>query len=246
MAGPLEILARLRKAYGELDWWPVDADYHRENGTDPRFEIIAGAILTQNTTWTSVETALGNLKARKLLSEKAIAKAEIGTIREAVRPAGFYNQKAGYLQTLAKYLWTTYEGRLDQFFRLKTARLREILLSFNGIGEETADDILVYAAKRPVFIVDAYTRRITHRLGWVKGNETYAEMAALWGKRLGDDPKTFAQAHALLVQHAKRRCTAKAPLCPGCPVEPVCKRVDVKATVYLRQSESTGVAKPPR
>ena len=246
MAGPLEILARLRKAYGELDWWPVDANYHRENGTDPRFEIIAGAILTQNTTWTSVETAIGNLKARKLLSEKAIAKAEIGTIREAVRPAGFYNQKAGYLQTLAKYLWTTYEGRLDQFFRLKTARLREILLSFTGIGEETADDILVYAAKRPAFIVDAYTRRLTMRLGWGKGTEPYADLQAMWGKRLGDEAKPFALAHALIVEHAKRRCTAKSPLCPGCPLEAVCKRVGVEATVYLRAAESGHVAKPPR
>ncbi|MBI2078659.1 MAG: hypothetical protein HYT80_09880 [Euryarchaeota archaeon] len=246
MAGPLEVLAHLRKAYGELEWWPVDAEYHRLNATDPRFEVIVGAILTQNTTWTSVETALGNLKVRKLLSAKALAKADLPTIREAVRPAGFYNQKAGYVQGIAKYLWTTFEGDLDRFFREKTPRLRELLLSFTGIGEETADDILVYAARRPVFIVDAYTRRLTMRLGWGKGTESYAELQRMWAKRLGEEPKAFALAHALVVEHAKRRCTAKSPLCPGCPLEAVCKRVGVEATVYLRAAESGNVAKPPR
>lgn len=246
MVGSLEVIARLGKAYGDLDWWPVDRAWHEARASDPRFEIIVGAFLTQNTTWTSVETALANLRAKNLLTPKALARAAPAVLREAIRPSGYYNQKAAYLQAFSKYLWTTFEGNLGAFFNRPTAKLRELLLSFTGIGEETADDILVYAAQRPSFIVDAYTRRITRRLGIGTGLEPYAELQQLWSKRLGEDWGQHARAHALLVEHAKRRCTAKAPLCPGCPLEPVCKRVDVEATVYLRAAQSGSRAEPPR
>lgn len=246
MVGSLEVIARLGKAYGDLDWWPVDAAWHEAQGTDPRFEVIVGAFLTQNTTWTNVETALTNLRAKRLLSVKALARAAPSAIREAIRPAGYYNQKAAYLQAFAKYLWTTYEGDLGKFFNRPTAKLRDLLLSFTGVGEETADDILVYAAKRPSFVIDAYTRRLTRRLGIGTGLEPYAELQSLWGKRLGEDASQHARAHALIVEHCKRRCTAKAPLCPGCPLEPVCKRIDVEATVYLRAAQSGTRAEPPR
>lgn len=246
MAGSLEVIARLGKAYGDLDWWPVDRAWHQAQATDPRFEVMVGAILTQNTTWTSVETALANLRAKRLLSVKAMARAAPAAIREAIRPAGYYNQKTSYLQGIAKYLWTTFEGDLDLFFKRPTPKLRELLLSFTGIGEETADDILVYAAQRPVFIVDAYTRRLTRRLGLGTGSESYGALQELWGKRLGSDASRHAQAHALIVEHCKRRCTTKAPVCPGCPLEPICKRVDVEPTVYLRAAQSGNRAEPPR
>lgn len=246
MAGSLEVIARLGKAYGELDWWPVDRAWHEANGSDPRFEVIVGAILTQNTAWTSVETALDNLRARKLLTVKALARAAPSEVREAIRPSGYYNQKTAYLQSFAKYLLTTFKGDLGPFFDRPTPKLRELLLSFTGIGEETADDILVYAAGRPIFIVDAYTRRLTRRLGMGSGAEPYRDLQVLWGKRLGDDASQHARAHALIVEHCKVRCTAKAPACPGCPLEPICKRIDVEPTVYLRAAQSGSRAEPPR
>jgi endonuclease III related protein len=246
LAGPLEVLARLGKAYGDLAWWPVDTAYHAQQGTDPRFEIVVGAILTQNTTWTSVEQALANLKAKKLLDAKRLNKAGAEVVREAIRPAGSFNQKASYLLGIAKYLATTYKDGLDPFFRLPTKKLREILLSFNGIGPETADDILVYAAKRSEFIVDAYARRLTKRLGWGSGDEPYTTLQDQWGKRLGTDPDTYAKAHALIVEHCKIRCTHKAPACPGCPLEPICPRIGVEPTAYLKAAQSGNVAKPPR
>jgi endonuclease-3 related protein len=246
VAGSMEVFARLAKAYGQGEWWPIDAAYHEANKTDWRFEVVAGAILTQNTSWTNVEQALKNLKARKLLSAKAVARADPATIREAVRPAGFYNQKTTYLQTFAKYLWTTYKDDLDPFFRQPAAKLRVLLLSFTGIGEETADAIMVYAANKPVFVVDAYARRLTYRLGWGSAEESYERMQQLWAKRLGDDPKSHARAHALIVEHSKRTCTAKLPSCPGCPLEPVCKRMGVDPLVYLKAAQSQPGAKPPR
>lgn len=246
MAGPLEVLARLTKGYGELSWWPVDQAYHAQHGSDARFEIVVGAILTQNTTWTSVEQALRNLKGKGLLDPKQMHRAGIEPVREAIRPAGSFSQKGSYVLGIAKYLATTYKQGLDPFFRLPTKRLREILLSFNGIGPETADDILVYAAERPVFVVDAYARRLTKRLGWGTGDEPYPQLQELWGKRLGDTPDAFARAHALIVEHCKIRCTHKAPACPGCPLEPICPRIGVEPTAYLKAAQSGGVAKPPR
>jgi endonuclease III related protein len=246
LAGPLEVLARLSKSYGDLGWWPVDKDYHAQEGSDPRFEIVVGAILTQNTTWTSVEQALRNLKAKKLLAPKKMHRAGLEVVREAIRPAGSYNQKANYIMGLAKYFATTYKDGLDPFFAQPTKKLREILLSFSGMGPETTDDVLVYAAKRPVFVVDAYARRLTKRLGWGTGEEPYETLQEMWSRRLGTDAATYAAGHGLIVEHCKTRCTHKAPACPGCPLEPVCARVGVEPTAYLKAAQSGNVAKPPR
>lgn len=246
VAGPLEAVARLRKFYGDLAWWPVDDAFHREHGTDARFEVLVGAILTQNTTWSSVETALANLKAKRLLDAKHLARADPATVRAAIRPAGSHHQKASYLQAVAKYLASTYPEGLDPFFRLPTRRLREILMSFTGIGPETADDVLVYAAHRPLFIVDAYARRLTKRLGLGTGDEAYEDLQRLWSKNAPDDSAYFAGAHALVVEHCKVRCTHKAPACPGCPLEPICPRVGVGPTAYLKAAQSGTGAKPPR
>lgn len=234
MVGTLEVLARLRKQYGARDWWPVDAAYHQEHGTDPRFEVILGAFLTQNTTWASVEKALANLKAKGLLDVKRLAKADPALVREAVRPAGYYNQKTVYIQGFAKYVAATLRGDLAVLFRRPLPELRKLLLSFNGVGAETADDILVYAARQPVFIVDAYTRRLTRRLGLGSGEEPYDDLQRLWSARLAKEAKAFAEAHALIVEHAKVRCTARLPRCPGCPLEGVCKQVGVEPEVYRR------------
>lgn len=234
VAGPLEILARLRKEYpSATSWWPVDAEYHKAKGTDPRFEVCVGAILTQNTAWANVERALANLKAADLLDAKRLSKAEPRAIEEAVRPTGYYRQKTEYLRGFARYVANLPKG-LDELFRGDAKKVRKTLLSFNGIGEETADDMLVYAGKIPSFVVDAYTRRLTKRLGFGTGEESYAELQRLWGRRLDQSAKSFGEAHALIVEHAKIRCTAKLPRCPGCPLETVCAQVDVDPEVFKR------------
>lgn len=234
MVGPLEVLARLRKAYPAEDWWPVDRAWHEANGTDWRFEVVLGALLTQNTAWSNVVRALENLKAQRLLDPKRLARADPAVVREAVRPAGYYNQKTTYIQSFARYVANTPNESLDDLFRLPLPKLRPLLLSFDGVGEETADDILIYAAGQPSFIVDAYTRRLTRRLGLGTGEEPYATLQRLWGSRLIASAKSFGEAHALIVEHAKQRCTAKLPRCPGCPLESVCKQVDVEPEVYRR------------
>lgn len=234
MVGVLEVLARLRKAYGpQTEWWPVDRAWHAAHGTDWRFEVCVGAILTQNAAWANVERALGNLKAQGLLDPKRLARSDPSVVAEAVRPAGYYNQKAAYLRTLARYVARLPRG-LDDLFSGPLEKQRSLLLSFTGIGEETADDLLVYAAGVPSFIVDAYTRRLTQRLGLGTGAESYAELQKLWGHRLAHAAKAHGEAHALLVEHAKQRCTAKLPRCPECPLESVCPQVGVEPEVYRR------------
>lgn len=234
MAGPLEVVATLHKAYGgRTDWWPVDAAYHAEHGTDPRFEVCLGAILTQNTNWANVESALSNLKAKGLLDPRRLAKAEPRVLAEALRPAGYFNQKADYARTFARYV-ANLQGGLGALFRQPPAELRRLLLSFRGFGEETTDAVLVYAAGHPTFVVDAYLRRLTKRLGFGTGEEPYAKLQDLWGARLAKTAAAFAEAHALVVEHGKQRCTAKLPRCPGCPLEKICPRVGVDPAVYGR------------
>lgn len=206
-----------------VGWWPVDRAWHAAHGTDPRFEVCLGAILTQNTAWANVETALANLKEKGLLDAKRLARAEPAVVREAVRPAGFYNQKTDHVRTFARYV-ARLEGGLDGLFRGPTEKVRALLLSFDGIGEETADDILVYAAGLPSFIIDAYTRRITRRLGLATGEESYGKLQRLWSHGLPRNGPAFGEAHALLVEHAKRTCLAKNPACMQCPLETVCDK----------------------
>jgi endonuclease III related protein len=234
MAGPLEVLATLRKAYGDqAAWWPVDRDWHAAQGTDPRFEICVGAILTQNTTWANVERAVANLRDRRLLDPRRLNRAPLAEVAEAIRPAGSYNRKAEYVRTFARYV-ANLGGGLDELFGRPPAELRKLLLSFTGIGDETADCILVYAAGVPSFVVDAYTRRLTQRLGIGTGQEPYADLQRLWGARLLPTAKAHAEAHALIVEHAKQRCVARLPRCPSCPLERLCTRVGVDPQVYTR------------
>lgn len=234
MAGPLEVLARLRKAYGDQsDWWPVDRAWHTAHGTDWRFEVCVGAILAQNTTWGNVETALANLRAANLLDAKRLHKAPPKVVQEAVRPAGFFNQKTDYLRNFARYVANAPNGLAD-VFRGPLPKARELLLSFTGIGEETADDILVYAGGYASFVVDAYLRRLTKRLALGTGEESYDALQRLWGQRLIATGKAFGEAHALVVEHAKRTCTARMPRCPGCPLEAICPQIGVDDEVYRR------------
>ncbi len=206
------IYAYLLKEYGSQGWWPLlSTGYHKKDYSYPktaeqRFEICVGAILTQNTAWTNVKTALANLKKAKGLSAKRIAGIRESALKEAIRPAGYYNQKARKLRLFAEF-YIGLRGRTPT---------REELLAVWGIGPETADSILLYAYNKPCFVVDAYTRRIMRNLGLVDNKAGYEDIKALFEDALQPDVALFQEYHALLVEHAKRFYSKKNDyrLCP--------------------------------
>ena len=194
--------------FGNLHWWP---------GESP-LEVIVGAILTQNTNWTNVEKAIQNLKAHKLLSVRALVNVPEAELAERIRPSGYYNIKARRLKHFLVYLWTVHRGNLDRLFRGDTWEIRRGLLAIHGIGEETADSILLYAAGRPIFVVDAYTKRILLRHGLIGANADYREVQALFMDNIPSSVPIFNQYHALIVETGKRFCRKK-PLCLACPLK---------------------------
>jgi len=196
-------------ACGKQGWWPADTP----------FEVVVGAILTQNTNWTNVERAITNLKREGLLDPAALASVAPERLAEIIRPAGYYRLKARRLLAFLRMLADEFGGDLDALFALPTAALRERVLAVTGIGPETADSIVLYAAGRPVFVVDAYTARILARHGLVEGDATYDDLQALLQGALPDDVALFQEYHALLVAVGKRHCKKRAPECPGCPLE---------------------------
>ena len=206
----LKVYELLLRAYGEQNWWPVDEEYHKKHGTDPREEIVAGAILTQNTSWKNVEKALENLKREGLLSFIGILKTPLEKLQELIRPSGYYKQKARRLKIVAK--------ELSPVSKVETVS-REELLKIKGIGRETADAILLYAGERPYFVIDAYTKRIVERVFGMEGS--YEELRGWFEGNLPKDVKLYKEFHALLDEHAKRFCR-KRPLCEGCPLTQVC------------------------
>lgn len=206
------IYQRLLKAFGPQGWWPV------KNGFKPReLEIIAGALLTQNTNWANVEKALGNMRKGNITSVESIISAEKEMLAALIRPAGYYNQKAERLKILAETI-VSY-GNVEGFLEGIT---REGLLKIKGIGPETADSILLYAAGRPFFVVDAYTRRVFSRLGMIGEGLEYEIIRAFFEENLERDPKVYSEFHALIVELAKRHCR-KRPECKGCPLGQACR-----------------------
>ncbi len=229
VSGPELVLARLRTVHGDLEgWWPIDRPYHAAHGTDWRMEVCVGAILTQNTSWRNVGPALENLKERDWLRPQALATAPQDRLASAVRPAGFHNQKARYLRGFARAV--AGPGGFDAWFSIPTTDLRKLLLTLEGVGPETADAILVYAARRPVFVVDAYARRLTARLGWAGAAEPYERLQGRWSAACGSSARRHARAHALIVEHAKACCKARAPVCDRCPLLDLCPRRGVATT----------------
>lgn len=182
-------------------------------------EVIVGAVLTQNTAWTNVERAVANLKRRRLMSLTALCRVPRTRLARCIRPAGFYNLKADRLKSVAN--WIAACGGLAGLRRIPTARLRPALLTCPGVGPETADSILLYALDRPVFVVDAYTRRILGRLGLIREDETYDEIQAWFHEHLPQEVQTYNEFHALLVRLAKSHCRA-TPVCCGCPLSGIC------------------------
>jgi len=225
---PITLYDTLLENYGKQNWWPVDHLYHINNNTDPRFEIIIGAILTQNTAWSNVEKAIKNLKQNKKMDIKNINKIDIAELKKLIKPSGFYNQKAIRLKNFSRYLKNNYSNNIDNLFNKETYELRKELLSLNGIGQETADSILLYAGKKPVFVVDAYTKRICKRIP-IKNLDSYNDIQKYFQKKLSkkyskkqDQVKIYNELHALIVIFAKQFCKKK-PDCEMCIIQKKCK-----------------------
>jgi len=195
-------------AYGPQGWWPGRS----------RFETIAGAILTQNTAWANVELALRNLRSAKLLSAAAIREVEQPALEKLLRPAGYFRQKARTLKGFAEFLHHDFAGSLAKMFRTPSEELRPRLLALRGIGPETADCILLYAGKQPVFVVDAYTRRMLERHGLAAVGTDYEEIRRLFQSSLPHDPQLFNEFHALIVHIGKAFCRKREPRCAECPL----------------------------
>ncbi|BAN69147.1 endonuclease III domain-containing protein [endosymbiont of unidentified scaly snail isolate Monju] len=210
----IALYERLRAAHGAQDWWPADSP----------FEVVVGAVLTQNTAWTNVERAIAGLKGAGMLSCEAILAASHEELAERIRPAGYFNVKARRLRSLCAFL--AGEGGLEALAGLPTTTLRPALLAVNGIGPETADDILLYALDRPVFVIDAYTRRLLVRHGLAKGTEDYETLRAGFERALPADVALFKEYHALIVEHAKQACRRR-PRCDDCALVEACGRVGV-------------------
>lgn len=200
----------LFRAYGPQHWWPGRT----------RFEVIVGAILTQNTSWTNVERAIRNLRRGKLLSPLAIERVSPPRLARLIRSSGYFRQKARKLKAFVRFLRAAHHGSLTKMFRTPTAILREQLLAVHGIGPETADSILLYAGKHPVFVVDAYTRRILERHHLAHGKQSYEEIRALFEHGLPLSASLFNEYHGLIVRTGKDFCRARAPLCENCALRP--------------------------
>ncbi len=206
----LGIYDSLLGSFGPQGWWPM------RNGFDPpEWEVCIGAILTQNTNWKNVEKALDGLKKERMLSPADIADAKGDALEKAIRPSGFYRQKAERLRALAGFVMSF--GGFGGFSKEVT---RPQLLGIKGLGPETADSILLYAIGRPVFVIDAYTRRVFTRTGFC-ADGGYEEWRALFESGLPEDAGIYREFHALIVELAKKFCR-KEPLCAGCPLMPGC------------------------
>lgn len=203
----------LHAHYGPQHWWP---------GETP-FEVMVGAVLTQNTAWTNVEKAIANLKRARALSCGAILKLNGGELAELIRPAGYFNVKAKRLRHLCEFLEAQGVARHPEKLRDKAElpELRHCLLAVHGVGEETADSILLYALDLPSFVVDAYTRRIFGRLGLLEGDESYGEIQTAFEAHLPRDVALYNEYHALIVQLGKSTCRPK-PRCDDCPLRRQC------------------------
>ncbi len=209
VASVRDMFERLFAAYGPRDWWPGDSI----------FEIMVGAVLTQNTAWTNVEKAICNLKRAKALSPQAIVDAHPRRLANLIRPSGYFNVKTRRLRALCA--WLLAQGGIKKLAKMDTEPLRLALLSVHGVGRETADDILLYAFERPVFVIDAYTRRIFTRLGMIAGTEDYETLRGMFEEGLGADAALYNEYHALIVRHGKDICRKK-PRCNSCCLAAVC------------------------
>ncbi len=211
---------RLLNYYGTQNWWPAEHS----------FEVIVGAILTQNTAWTNVELALENLRRHDCLSYEEILKLPIEALQSHIRPAGFYRRKASCIRTVSQCLQ---DCRGIEVLRQQEHQYsRELLLGISGIGEETADAILLYALDKPAFVIDKYTRRIMSRLGLLDASCSYQTLQQVFVSQLGYRLELFQEYHALLVEQAKTHCR-KIPHCTACPLRHCCRHFITSNTGHI-------------
>ncbi|AKG54412.1 endonuclease III [Dehalogenimonas sp. WBC-2] len=210
----------LMECYGHQSWWPAQTP----------FEMMVGAVLTQSAAWSNVEKAIANLESAAVLSPAALRLIDIGKLARLVYPSGYYNAKAGKLKALAEWLGS-YGDDLTALKRLNTIELRRALLGVHGIGLETADSILLYALDRPVFVIDAYTRRLFERLGIRPEKDSYDGWQALFMANLPVDLDMFNEYHALIVRQCKEKCR-KLPRCGDCCFDADCQKHAVSQLSY--------------
>ncbi|MCX5836998.1 MAG: endonuclease III domain-containing protein [Deltaproteobacteria bacterium] len=203
----LKMYELLNGYFGDLHWWPAD---------DP-FEVMVGAILTQNTAWTNVEKAIQALRRSRLLTPAALFSIPEDELARIIRPSGYYHLKAARLKTFVRFMMMEYSGNVESMKVADLSRLRDKLLGVKGIGPETADSILLYACQKPVFISDAYTRRILLRHGMIGNDADYHSSQALFMDHLQPDVDLFNRYHALLVNTGKTFCRRTAE-CAACPL----------------------------
>ena len=205
------VYQKLYSLFGSQQWWPADT----------RFEVMIGAILTQNTNWLNVEKAIGNLKKHKLLQPHKLYKLSHKRLASLIRPAGYYNIKAKRLKGFLEFFIRYYNGNVKKMSGIDTSSLRQQLLSVKGIGPETADSMLLYALNRPIFVVDAYTKRILLRHRFTGEDAGYDKIQNLFMQNLKSGVKLFNEYHALLVKLGKEFCLKNKPRCKICPLKKV-------------------------
>ena len=204
----LKIYNSLYNYFGPLNWWPGDTP----------FEIMVGAILTQNTAWRNVEKAINNLKKENLLEAQKLYYINPKKLAQLIKPSGYYNIKAKRLKNFVNIFVNDFEGSAEKMFSGDSKELRKKLLKVNGIGPETADSILLYAGEKPFFVVDAYTKRIFSRHKLISKDSTYYQIQEFFIKNLDRDVKLFNEFHAQIVMLGKNTCTSKNPDCAKCPI----------------------------
>ena len=207
----MSIYQRLSDAFGPQHWWPGDSP----------FEVCVGAILTQNTNWGNVKRAISNLKNGGLLSPGAIYEIPGQMLAGVIRPAGYYNVKAGRLRNFVAFLVEEFNGELETMFETGLEALRPMLLDIKGIGPETADSILLYAGSLPTFVVDTYTARVLLRHDITDENADYEEIRALFMEHIPLNIELYNEYHALLVNLGKNYCKKGRPICEECPIGPI-------------------------
>jgi endonuclease-3 related protein len=206
----MTIYYALYRAYGPQHWWPGDTP----------FEVMVGAVLTQNTAWTNVEKAIINLKRERLLTPAALSRVPARKLASLIRPSGYYNIKAKRLRNVVDFIQDHHAGSLKKMFAFEPSVLRRNLLGVNGIGPETADSILLYAGGKPFFVVDAYAKRIFSRHGFISQDAAYDEARKLFTDHLPREVQLYNEYHALIVRVGKERCRKKGPRCTECPLKP--------------------------
>ncbi len=211
-----DIFNKLFDAFGPQYWWPAQND----------FEVAIGAILTQSVSWKNVEKAIFNLKSADMLSIDGILEADDKNLAELIKSTRFYNQKAAKLKNFCRHIKNKYAGDIYMLFDNDVMTMRRELLTIKGLGPETVDSIILYSAKKPIFVVDAYTKRIFSRIGYFDENTDYKDMQDFFMEHLPEDTQLFNEYHALIVKLGKDYCLNKRPKCESCPLITICPTVE--------------------